>query len=215
MNLLDSKNKNPFLNKLNDENKEKNIHYKEKIIFKHSYKNKTWILIENFNKNNESSKIYWKEILPELLSKENINEFKDLNLIEEDYNSLKLEFNKFKQLFNDLNNKFESINKKNKELQKQLNYYLLKIKELEKENEKYIIKNKKLKEEIKKIPSIIEQEMNKFKEETGRKISKKIYDLEQENKILKGEKILININNIENNNDSERKEIILNGNVKF
>ena len=30
--------------------------------------------------------------------------------------------------------------------------------------------------------------MNKFREETVRKISKKIYELEQENKILKGER---------------------------
>ena len=87
-----------------------------------------------------------------------------------------------------LNNKYEQINKKNKESQIQLNNHLLKIKEFEKDKEKYLKKNKKLKEEINKIPYLIEKEMNKFREETVRKISKKIYELEQENKILKGER---------------------------
>ena len=160
-----SKNKNPFLNKLN-ENELKESHIieeNEKIIAKYSYKNKNWVL-----------------------------ELKDLNILEENYNSLKLEFNKLKQIFNDLNKKYENINKKNKEFQIQLNYYFHKLKEVEKEKEKYIKKNLKLKEEIHKIPSLIEQEMNKFREEAQKNISKKIYELEQENRILKGERVLFN-----------------------
>ena len=97
-----------------------------------------------------------------------------------------------KQIFNDLNNKYENINKKNKEFQIKLNYYFHKMKEVEKEKEKYIKKNQKLKEEIHKIPSLIELEMNKFREEAQKNISKKIYELEQENKILKGEKLIFN-----------------------
>jgi DNA repair ATPase RecN len=96
------------------------------------------------------------------------------------------------KIFNDLKNKYENIIKKNKEFQIQFNYYLHKIKDLENEKEKYIKKNKKLKEEIHKIPSLIEQEMNKFREETQKNISKKIFELEQENKILKNERHLLN-----------------------
>jgi len=206
MNIFYSKSKNPFLNKLNEESEKEQdkINTNDKIIAKYSYKNKTWFLIENFGENEESLNIYWKEVLPEQASLENNHDIKNINLLEGNYNSLKLEYNKCKQIFNDLKNKYENINKKNKEFQMQLNYYILKIKEIEKEKEKYIIKNKKLKEEIQKIPTLIQQEMKKFKEEAGRKISKKIYDLEQENKILKGEKILINITN--GNNDSENNE---------
>ena len=195
MNLYyNSKNKNPFLNKVN-ENEEKESHIKsenEKIIAKYSYKNKNWILIEKIYDNNQKIDIYWKEILDEKIIKDNINELKDLNIFEENYNSLKLEFNKLKQIFNDLNNKYENINKKNKEFQIQLNYYFHKLKDVEKEKEKYIKKNQKLKEEIHKIPSLIEQEMNKFREEAQKNISKKIYELEQENRILKGERALFN-----------------------
>lgn len=195
-----SKNKNPFLNKLNynegKESIEKND--KEKIIAKYSYKNKTWVLIEKINEIDKSINIYWKEIKNENIKELNNNELKDFNNLEENYNSLKLEYNKIKQLFNDLNNKYENINKKNKEFQAQLNYSFHKLKELKKEKEIYIKKNKKLKEEIHKIPTLIEQEMNKFKEEAQKNIAKKIYELEQENKILKGERNLLykNENNI-------------------
>jgi len=195
MNLYyNSKNKNPFLNKVN-ENEEKESHIKpenEKIIAKYSYKNKNWVLIEKIYDNNQKIDIYWKEILDEKIIKDNINELKDLNILEDNYNSLKLEFNKLKQIFNDLNKKYENINKKNKEFQIQLNYYFHKLKDVEKEKEKYIKKNQKLKEEIHKIPSLIEQEMNKFREEAQKNISKKIYELEQENRILKGERALFN-----------------------
>ena len=98
----------------------------------------------------------------------------------------------FKKIRYILNKKYENINKKNKEFQIQLNYYFHKLKETEKEKEKYIKKNLKLKEEIHKIPSLIEQEMNKFREEAQKNISKKIYELEQENRILKGERVLFN-----------------------
>ena len=189
-----SKNKNPFLNKLNDNNEKesKEKKEKEKVIAKYSYKNKNWVLIELFDNNDKSIDIYWKEISKENINNENNNELKDFNSIEENYKTLKLEYNKIKQIFNNLNNKYENINKKNKEFQVQLNYYLLKLKELEKEKEKYIKKNKKLKEEIHKIPSLIEQEMNKFREEAQKNISKKIYELEQENKILKRERYILN-----------------------
>ena len=189
-----SKNKNPFLNKLN-ENELKESHIieeNEKIIAKYSYKNKNWVLIEKIYDNKQKTDSYWKEIVDENIIKDNINELKDLNILEENYNSLKLEFNKLKQIFNDLNKKYENINKKNKEFQIQLNYYFHKLKEVEKEKEKYIKKNLKLKEEIHKIPSLIEQEMNKFREEAQKNISKKIYELEQENRILKGERVLFN-----------------------
>ena len=191
-----SKIKNPFLNKINDnEEKEQNNtkkNEKEKIVAKYSYKNKNWILIEKIGGNDEIINIYWKEISQKEIIKENTNEFKDLNILEESYNSLKLENNKIMKIFNDLKNKYENIIKKNKEFQIQFNYYLHKIKDLENEKEKYIKKNKKLKEEIHKIPSLIEQEMNKFREETQKNISKKIFELEQENKILKNERHLLN-----------------------
>ena len=209
-----SKNKNPFLNKLNDNN-EKEINEKkekEKVIAKYSYKNKNWVLIELFDDNDKTIDIYWKEILKENIKNENNNELKDFNSLEENYKTLKLEYNKIKQIFNNLNNKYENLNKKNKEFQVQLNYYLLKLKELEKEKEKYIKKNKKLKEEIHKIPSLIEQEMNKFREEAQKNISKKIYELEQENKILKGERYIINPREEVNNIDSY--EIKLNENME-
>ena len=198
-----SKSKNPFLNKTKEKSQNENIinNKKEKIIAKYSYKNKKWLLIEeidNFDKNGNKN-IYWKEynninndVLKDI---NNNNDIKDYNVLEEKYNSLKLEYNKMKQLFNDLNNKYEQMNKKNKESQIQINYYLLKIKENEKDKEKYLKKNKKLKEEINKIPYLIEQEMNRFRNEVGRKISKKIYDLEQENKILKGERYKIDKKN--------------------
>ena len=189
-----SKSKNPFLNKFsNSEEKENNKKIEnEKIIAKYSYKNKIWVLTEKFDDKENSIDIYWKEVLDTNIIKGENNDLKDLNLIEENYNSLKLEYNKIKQLFNDLNNKYENINKKNKEFQIKLNYYFHKMKEIEKEKEKYIKKNQKLKEEIHKIPSLIEQEMNKFREEAQKNISKKIYELEQENKILKGEKFIFN-----------------------
>ena len=212
MNLYyNSKNKNPFLNKLNDtEIKESNKKdEKEKIIAKYSYKNKNWVLIEKSYDNNQRIDIYWKEILfgNDIM---NNNEIKDLNIFEENYNSLKLEYNKIKQLFNDLNNKYENINKKNKEFQIQLNYYFHKLKEAEKEKEKYIKKNQKLKEEIHKIPSLIEHEMNKFREEAQKNISKKIYELEQENKILKGERAILN--NKDEINILDSYELKFNGN---
>ena len=123
-----SKNKNPFLNKINDnEEKEDEKMDKEKIIAKYSYKNKKWILIENFDENGKSMNIYWTEILKDNLNNEKNNDLKDFNCVEENYNSLKLEYNKIKQLFNDLNNKYENINKKNKEFQVQLNYYFHKL----------------------------------------------------------------------------------------
>ena len=176
--------KNPFINKVNE--KEKNI--KEKIIAKYSFKNKKWLLIEEFD-NNKSINIYWKEYANNENNENNKEStIQDFNSLEEKYNCLKLEYNKIKQLYSDLNNKYEMMNKKNKEKNTQINYYLMKIKEIEKDKEKYLKKNKKLKEEINKIPFLIEEEMKKFKEEMGRKISKKIYDLEQENKILKGER---------------------------
>ena len=176
--------KNPFINKVNE--KEKNI--KEKIIAKYSFKNKKWLLIEEFD-NNKSINIYWKEYANNENNENNKEStIQDFNSLEEKYNCLKLEYNKIKQLYSDLNNKYEMMNKKNKEKNTQINYYLMKIKEIEKDKEKYLKKNKKLKEEINKIPFLIEEEMKKFKEEIGRKISKKIYDLEQENKILKGER---------------------------
>ena len=189
-----SKNKNPFLNKLNDNNEKekKEKKEKEKVIAKYSYKNKNWVLIELFDDNVKSIDIYWKEISKENINNENNNKLKDFNSLEENYKTLKLEYNKIKQIFNNLNINYENINKKNKEFQVQLNYYLLKLKELEKEKEKYIKKNKKLKEEIHKIPSLIEQEMNKFREEAQKNISKKIYELEQENKILKRERHILN-----------------------
>ena len=206
-----SKNKNPFLNKINDnEEKEDEKMDKEKIIAKYSYKNKKWILIENFDENGKSMNIYWTEILKDNLNNEKNNELKDFNCLEENYNSLKLEYNKIKQLFNDLNNKYENINKKNKEFQVQLNYYFHKLKEVQKEKEIYIKKNKKLKEEIHKIPSLIELEMNKFKEEAQKNISKKIYELEQENKILKSERYLLN--NKSESNILNSIEIKLNSN---
>jgi hypothetical protein len=201
MNFFYSKNKNPFINKINNgsnkkDDKEKNK--KVKIIAKYSYKNKKWVLIEELNDNqtsnnsNSNINIYWKEYDDENFFKNytklDINDKKDFNDLEEKYNSLILEYNKMKQMFNDLNNKYEVITKKNKESQMQLNCYLMKIKEIEKDKEKYLKKNIKLKEEINKIPFLIEEEMKKFKEEAGRKISKKIYELEQENKILKGER---------------------------
>ena len=177
--------KNPFINKVNE--KEKNI--KEKIIAKYSFKNKKWLLIEEFDNNNKSINIYWKEYANNENNENNKEStIQDFNSLEEKYNCLKLEYNKIKQLYSDLNNKYEMMNKKNKEKNTQINYYLMKIKEIEKDKEKYLKKNKKLKEEINKIPFLIEEEMKKFKEEIGRKIYKKIYDLEQENKILKGER---------------------------
>jgi hypothetical protein len=184
--------KNPSLNKTNEiinENINKN-NIRKKIISKYSYKNKKWILIEEFN-NKESNRIYWKEYSDNILIEKN-DDINDFNILEKKYNYLKLEHNKIKQLFTDLNTKYENLNKKNKESQNQLNYYLLKIKEFEKDKEKYLKKNKKLKEEITKIPFLIKEEMNKFREEAGRKISKKIYELEQENKILKGERYNLN-----------------------
>ena len=206
-----SKNKNPFLNKINDnEEKEDEKMDKEKIIAKYSYKNKKWILIENFDENGKSMNIYWTEILKDNLNNEKNNELKDFNCLEENYNSLKLEYNKIKQLFNDLNKKYEKINKKNKEFQVQLNYYFHKLKEIKNEKEIYIKKNKKLKEEIHKIPALIELEMNKFKEEAQKNISKKIYELEQENKILKKERYLLN--NKSESNILNSIEIKLNSN---
>lgn len=186
-----SGNKNPFINKTNESNqKEKNeineIKIKEQIIAKYSYKNKNWFLIEEFDNNNKSINLYWKEYSQKIFRDK--NNIQDFNILEEKNNSLNLENNKIKQLFNDLNNKYEQISKKYNESKVKLNYYLLKIKEIEKDKEKYLKKNKKLKEEINKIPFLIEHEMNKFREEAGKKISKKIYDLEQENKILKGER---------------------------
>ncbi len=189
-----SKSKNPFLNKTKEKSQNENIinNKKENIIAHYSYKNKKWLLIEEIDdlNNNGNNNIYWKEYNNSNILKDlnNNNDMQDFNVLEEKYNSLKLEYNKMKQLFNDLNNKYEQMNKKNKESQIQINYYLLKIKENEKDKEKYLKKNKKLKEEINKIPFLIEQEMNRFKNEVGRKISKKIYNLEQENKILKGER---------------------------
>ena len=115
---------------------------------------------------------------------------------------MKLEYNKIKQIYNDLIKKYENITKKNKEYQIQLNYNLHKLKETEKEKEKYFKKNLKLKEEIHKIPALIEQEMIKFREEAQKNISKKIYQLEQENKILKGERYLLNNENDVNIIDS-------------
>ena len=213
MNFFYSKNKNPFINKINNngsnkkDDKEKNK--KVKIIAKYSYKNKKWVLIEELNDNQTSNNtnintninIYWKEYDDDNFFKNytklNIDDKKDFNDLEEKYNSLILEYNKMKQMFNDLNNKYEIISKKNKESQTQLKCYLMKIKEIEKDKEKYLRKNKKLKEEINKIPYLIEKEMSKFKEETGRKISKKIFELEQENTILKGERYKSNDNKIE------------------
>ena len=200
MNLyFNSKNKNPFLNNINEIGPKEDDLYKnkkKKIIAKYSYKNKNWFLIEECD--DLSNNIYWKEynndtnnVLKEYNNNDN-NDIQDFNILEEKYNFLKLEHNKIKQLFNDLNIKYEQINKKNKESQLQLNYYLMKIKESEKDKEKYLKKNKKLKEEINKIPFLIEQEMNRFRKEVGKKISKKIYDLEQENKILKGERYKLN-----------------------
>ena len=207
-----SKSKNPFLNKFsNSEEKENNKKIEnEKIIAKYSYKNKIWVLTEKFDDKENSIDIYWKEVLDTNIIKGENNDLKDLNLIEENYNSLKLEYNKIKQLFNDLNNKYENINKKNKEFQVQLNYYFHKLKEIQKEKEIYIKKNKKLKEEIHKIPSLIELEMNKFKEEAQKNISKKIYELEQENKILKSERYLLN--NKSESNILNSIEIKLNSN---
>ena len=202
MNLyFNSGKKNPLFNKENEIFQNNIIinNIKEKIIAKYEYKNKKWVLIEVLdNKDKIKSKnIYWKEY-SENIEENNKNgnndnngiknDFQDFNVLEEKYNSLKLEYNKMKQLYYDLNNKYEQINIKNKEIKTQLNYYMLKIKEIEKDKEKYIKSNKKLKEEINKIPFLIEQEMNKFREEAGKKISKKIYDLEQENKILKRER---------------------------
>ena len=207
-----SKSKNPFLNKFsNSEEKENNKKIEnEKIIAKYSYKNKIWVLTEKFDDKENSIDIYWKEVLDTNIIKGENNDLKDLNLIEENYNSLKLEYNKIKQLFNDLNNKYENINKKNKEFQIKLNYYFHKMKEIEKEKEKYIKKNQKLKEEIHKIPSLIEQEMNKFREEAQKNISKKIYELEQENKILRGEKFIFN--NKDEVNILDSCELKINGN---
>lgn len=207
-----SKNKNPFLNKFsNSEEKENNKKIEnEKIIAKYSYKNKIWVLIEKLDDKKKSLDIFWKEILDTNIIKEENNDLKDLNLIEENYNSLKLEYNKIKQLFNDLNNKYENINKKNKEFQIKLNYYFHKMKEIEKEKEKYIKKNQKLKEEIHKIPSLIEQEMKKFREEAQKNIAKKIYELEQENKILRGEKFIFN--NKDEVNILDSCELKINGN---
>ena len=197
MNLyINSGNKNPFLNKININ--EKNIDnnskkIKEIVIAKYSFKNKKWLLVEELdNINKKTIDIYWKEFSGDDNKFENNinndNNAKDFNGLEEKYNSLKLEYNKMKQLFSDLNNKYELVNKRNKESNAQINYYIIKIKEIEKDKEKYLKKNIKLKEEINKIPFLIEEEMKKFKEEAGRKISKKIYELEQENKILKGER---------------------------
>ena len=107
-----------------------------------------------------------------------------------------------KQIYNDLIKKYENITKINKEYQIKLNYNLHKLKETEKEKEKYIRKNLKLKEEIHKIPALIEQEMIKFREEAQKNISKKIYQLEQENKILKNERYLLNTSNEVNIIDS-------------
>ena len=197
MNLyINSGNKNPFLNKvnINEKNIDKNYKdIKEIIIAKYAYKNKKWLLVEELdNINKKTIDIYWKEFSgDDNKFEKNINDgnnTKDFNGLEEKYNSLKLEYNKMKQLFSDLNNKYELVNKKNKESNAQINYYIIKIKEIEKDKEKYLKKNIKLKEEINKIPFLIEEEMKKFKEEAGRKISKKIYELEQENKILKGER---------------------------
>lgn len=191
-----SKNKNPFLNKVNDniENENKKKFEKEKYIAKYSYKNKKWALIEKFDENDKTINIYWKEILNENIIKDN-KEFKDLGILEENYNSIKLEYNKIKQIYNDLIKKNENITKKIKDYQIKLNYNLLKLKEAEKEKEKYIKKNLKLKEEIHKIPALIEEEMIKFREEAQKNISKKLHQLEQENKILKGERYLLNNSN--------------------
>ena len=202
MNLYyNSKNKNPFINKENEVSQNKSIKKikKEEVICKYSYKNKNWLLIEQIDEdNNINNNLFWREYSnDEVLKENNINDIKDFNILEEKYNSIKLEYNKIKQMFNDLNNKYEQINKKNKESQIQLNYYLLKIKKIEKDKEKYLKKNKKLKEEINKIPFLIEKEMNKFKEEAGRKISKKIFELEQENTILKGERYKSDENRIQ------------------
>ena len=202
MNLYyNSKNKNPFINKENEVSQNKSIKKikKEEVICKYSYKNKNWLLIEEIDEdNNMNNNLFWREYSnDEVLKENNINDIKDFNILEEKYNSIKLEYNKIKQMFNDLNNKYEQINKKNKESQIQLNYYLLKIKKIEKDKEKYLKKNKKLKEEINKIPFLIEKEMNKFKEEAGRKISKKIFELEQENTILKGERYKSDENRIQ------------------
>jgi len=199
-----SKNKNPFLNKINEDLENESIKKieKEKYIAKYTYKNKNWALIEKLDENDKTINIYWKEILQENIISENNKILKDLNFLEDNYNSIKLEYNKIKQIYNDLIKKYENIAKKNKEYQIQLNYNLHKLKETEKEKEKYFKKNLKLKEEIHKIPALIEQEMIKFREEAQKNISKKIYQLEQENKILKGERYLLNNENDVNIIDS-------------
>lgn len=226
MNLFYSKNKNPFINKINNGSNKKDVIEEKKrvkIIAKYSYKNKKWALIEEFsdnqipnNTNNANNKIYWKEYDDENYFKNyiklDIDNIIDFNDLEEKYNSLILEFNKMKQMFNDLNNKYEMINKKNKDSQMKLNCYLIKIKEIEKDKDKYLKKNKKLKEEINKIPYLIEKEMTKFKEETGRKISKKIFELEQENIILKGERYKSNNDNKIELKFFEENDLIFNGN---
>ena len=181
-----SKNNNPFIIKANDKINEER---KEKIIAKYTYKNKKWILIEEVN---EFNKIYWKEC-SDNYEKEIENpinkEIFDFNKLEEKYNSLILEYNKIKQMFNDLNTKYEQLNKKYKKTKEEINYYTLKIKELEKDKEKYFKKNIKLKDEISKIPSLIKEEMTKFREDTGVKLTKRIYELEQENRKLRQEKL--------------------------
>ena len=150
----------------------------KRIVNKYSYKNKKWYLIEE-----NDSKIYWEEYFIE--NEKDNNEINNLNSFEEKYSSLKYEYNKLNKLYNEIRKKYDFLKKSSKNYDIQIKNYLIQIKNLEDKKEEYMNKNKKLKQEINKIPYLIEEAMIKFKEEAGKKISKKIYDLEQENKLLK------------------------------
>ena len=95
-----SKNKNPFLNKISDSIEKENPKQieKEKFIAKYTYKNKNWALIEKLDVNDKTINIYWKEILEENIINDNNKVLKDLNFLEDNYNSIKLEYNKIKQI---------------------------------------------------------------------------------------------------------------------
>lgn len=172
--------KNPFIDNISNQVKDEinNNEIIKKIIYKYTYKNKKWYLVEENN-----NKIYWEEYFME--NEKDNKEINDLNSFEEKYISLKYEYNKLNKLYNEIKTKFDYLKNSSKSYDIQIKNYLIQIKNLEDKKEEYINKNKKLKKEINKIPYLIEQAMIKFKEEAGKKISKKIYDLEQENKLLK------------------------------
>ena len=108
----------------------------KKIIYKYSYKNKKWYLVEENN-----NKIYWEEYFME--NEKDNKEINDLNSFEEKYISLKYEYNKLNKLYNEIKTKFDYLKNSSKSYDIQIKNYLIQIKNLEDKKEEYINKNKK------------------------------------------------------------------------